>query len=146
EGMKADYDGGLAMLRRLLSLDGENVRLLTALVETCNDWFLDLYHLQNWPALREQVGRHVPFATAMARLVGGQSGAHAARAALSDFYKVRGFVEPDPARKADLYREALELNPGNQNVRNLLAELTQPEQQQQAAEEDEDEDEGDEDE
>src|SRR5439155_20977647 len=75
EGLKADYDGGLAMLRRLLSLDGENLRLLTALVETCNDWFLDLYHLQDRQALREQVERHVPFATQLMRLVGGQTSA-----------------------------------------------------------------------
>lgn len=138
EGLKADYEGGLAMLRRLLSLDGENVRLLTALVEICNDWFLDLYHLQDRRALREQVERHVPFATQLLRLLESQTGAHAARAALSDFYKVRGFVESDPERKAELYREALELNPGNQNVRDLLAELNAP------PEGDEDEEQGDE--
>src|SRR3712207_6973930 len=33
EGMRADYERGLALLRRLLSLDGDNVRLLAAMVE-----------------------------------------------------------------------------------------------------------------
>ncbi len=44
EGMHADYDKGLTFLRRLLSLDRDSVRLLTALVEVCGEYFLDLYH------------------------------------------------------------------------------------------------------
>jgi hypothetical protein len=142
--LKADYEAGLTMLRRLLSLDGENVRLLTALVETCNDWFLDLYHLQDRRALAEQVMRHTPFATQLMRLVGTQSGAHAARAALSDFYKVRGFVETDRARKIELYREALALNPANANVRDLLAELVGPQEKNEAQAEQQEEEAGDE--
>jgi hypothetical protein len=141
EGLKADYEAGLGMLRQLLSLDGENVRLLTALVEACNDWFLDLYHLQDRRALREQVERHAPFSTQLLRLVAAQPAAHAAKAALSDFYKVRGFVETDRERKIELYREALELNPGNQNVRDLLAELSPPEDD---GDEEEDEEQADE--
>jgi hypothetical protein len=126
EGLRADYDRGLAMLRRLLSLDGDNERLLTALVETCNEWFLDLYHLHDAPGLREQLDRYTPFALQLARLVAGQPGHLAARSALSDFFKVRGFMEIDRARKVALYREALGFNPGNSNVRDLLAEMGEP--------------------
>ena len=45
EGWHADYEKGLSHLRRLLSLDRDNVRLLTAVVEVCGDWFLDLYNI-----------------------------------------------------------------------------------------------------
>jgi len=57
EGWHADYDKGLGYLRRLLSLDRENVRLLTALVEICDEWFLDLYHTHASRALAEQAER-----------------------------------------------------------------------------------------
>ncbi len=111
---------------RLSSLDSDNVRLLTALVETCNEWFLDLYHLHDAPALREQVERFTPFAVQLAQRVEEQGEQPAARSALADFWKFRGFIEIDRARKAALYREALRFNPGNSNVRELLTELGEP--------------------
>ena len=67
--MHADHDKGLTYLRRLLSLDRDNVRLLTALVEVCGEYFLDLYHTGSPPALIEQVERFMPFALQLARLV-----------------------------------------------------------------------------
>ena len=39
-------------MRLLLSLDRDNGRLLTALVEICGDWFLDLYDTENVERLR----------------------------------------------------------------------------------------------
>ncbi len=123
EGSKADFDKGLSYLRRLLSLDRENVRLLTALVEICGEWFLDLYHAHAGRVLLEQVERFTPFATQLSRLVEDRPADVAARAVLSDFYKFRGFVQRDKEQKLAMYREALHLNPGNNNVRDLLAEL-----------------------
>jgi hypothetical protein len=126
EGWRSDYDKGLAGLRRLLSLDRDNLRLLTALVEVCTEWFLDLYHLGDTPGLREQVDRYTPFALQLARLVEDRPADLAARAALADFWKFRGFLSRDPGQKAALYREALRFNPANDNVRTLLAELERP--------------------
>jgi hypothetical protein len=127
EGWRADYEQGLARLRRLLSLDRDNRRLLTALVEVCGDWFLDLYDTQDFSRLRTEVERYTPLALQLARAAGKADeswpGELAARAALSEFFKFRGFVADDWDRKRALYREALELNPANDNVRNLLAEL-----------------------
>jgi tetratricopeptide (TPR) repeat protein len=123
EGWQADYEKGLGYLRRLLSLDRDNLRLLTALVEICGEWFLDLYRTGAGRALAEQVARFTPFALQLARLVEDRSADVAARAVLSDFYKFRGFVQTDRDQKLTLYREALRLNPGNNNVRELLAEL-----------------------
>jgi hypothetical protein len=126
EGWRADYEKGLGYLRRLLSLDRDNLRLLTALVEVCGEWFLDLYNAEDGPRLRELVERFTPFALQLARLVEGRPGDVAARSVLADFYKFRGFVAADHARKAALYREALRFNPTNNNVRDLLAELESP--------------------
>jgi len=126
EGWRADYEKGLGYLRRLLSLDRDNLRLLTALVEVCGEWFLDLYNTEDGPRLREQVERFTPFALQLARLVEGRPGDVAARAAVADFYKFRGFVAGDHARKVALYREALRFNPSNGNVRDLLADLGEP--------------------
>jgi hypothetical protein len=126
EGWRADYEKGLGYLRRLLSLDRDNVRLLSALVEVCTEWFLDLYNTEDAPRLREQVERFTPFALQLARLAEGRPGDLAARAALADYYKFRGFVHTDRARKVALYREALRFNPANDNVRNLLADLEEP--------------------
>jgi tetratricopeptide (TPR) repeat protein len=123
EGWHADYEKGLAALRRFLSLDRDNPRLLTALVEVCDEWFLDLYNATGRAGLAAQVERFTPFALQLARLVEGRPGHLAARAALSDFYKFRGFLTSDRTRKEALYREALAFNPANQNVRDLLAEL-----------------------
>jgi hypothetical protein len=126
EGWRADYEKGLAHLRRLLSLDRDNVRLLTALVEVCDEWFLDLYNAGAAPALREQVGRYTPFALQLARLVGERPGELSARVALADFYKFRGFLAAEASAKVALYREALRFNPANDNVRDLLAGLGAP--------------------
>jgi hypothetical protein len=123
EGWQADYEKGLRYLRRLLSLDRENVRLLTALVEICSEWFLDLYRTQAMRAMAEQVERFTPFALQLLRLVEERPGDVAARAVLSEFYKFRGFVQRSKEEKVALYREALRLNPGNNNVRDLLAEI-----------------------
>jgi hypothetical protein len=123
EGFRADYESGLTGLRRLLSLDRDNPRLLTALLETCGDWFFDLYNAGSRAALAEQVERFTPFALQLARLVEGRPGDLAARAALAAFTKFRGFVAADAGRRAELYREALRFNPADENVRELLAEL-----------------------
>jgi hypothetical protein len=123
EGFHADYEKGLTYLRRLLSLDRENVRLLTALVEVCDEWFLDIYHAGTPAQMAEQVERATPFALQLARLVEGRPGDLAALAALADFYKFRGLMADDLTQKVALYREALRFNPANENVRNLLAEL-----------------------
>jgi hypothetical protein len=124
EGWRADYERGLAYLRRLLSLDRDSVRLLTVVVEVCDDWFYDLYAIGDGARLVAEVDRYSPFALQLARLVESGSGVGvAARAALSDFWKIRGFLTNDRARKVALYREALRFNPGNQNVRDLLAEM-----------------------
>jgi hypothetical protein len=128
EGWRADYEKGLGYLRRLLSLDRENARLLAALVEICNDWFLDLYHLNDAAGLRGRVERFTPFALQLARRIDERPGDLSARAALADFWKFRGFVAADRAHKAALYREALRFNPANTNVRDLLAELEAPPQ------------------
>ena len=128
EGCRADYEKGLGYLRRLLSLDRDNSRLLAALVEICNDWFLDLYHQSDPPRLRAQVERFTPFALQLARGIDERPGDLSARAALADFWKFRGFLAADRQQKADLYREALRFNPANSNVRDLLAELEPPSQ------------------
>ena len=130
EGWRADYEQGLTRLRRLLSLDRSNLRLLTALVEICGDWFLDLYDTQDAARMRSEVERYTPFALQLARGCAaaaaaeqGWPGELAARAVLSEFFKFRGFIADDWERKRALYREALELNPANDNVRKLLADL-----------------------
>jgi hypothetical protein len=130
EGWRADYEAGLARLRRLLSLDRDNPVLLTALLEICGDWFLDLYNTQEVEQMRAEADRYGPFAAQLAR-VGlkpgeGWSGELAARAALAEFYKFRGYLAESPDRKIALYREALAFNPANDNVRRLLAELEGP--------------------
>ncbi len=127
EGLHADYEKGLAALRRHLSLDHDNVRLLTALVEICTDWFLDLYNAPDVGDLAEVVGRFTPLAQQLARLSEGRPGDLPARAVLADFWKFRGFVTHDRARKRALYEEALQFNPGNSNVRELLASLEKEE-------------------
>src|SRR5881392_2918638 len=91
EGWRANYEEGLARLRRLLSLDRDNRRLLTALVDVCDDWFVDLYDLREGPRLREEVERFTPLALQLARsgakLDENWSGGLAARAALAEFFK-----------------------------------------------------------
>jgi hypothetical protein len=126
EGCETDYERGLGHLRRLLSLDSENVRLLTAFVEICNEWFLDLYRLQAGTMLSDQVHRFVPFAAKLSRLVEHRPAELSARAAVSDFNKFRGFIQRDPEKKAAFYREALRWNPGNDNARDLLGQLELP--------------------
>jgi hypothetical protein len=122
-GLRADYEKGLAALRRHLSLDHDNVRLLTALVEICGDWFLDLYHAPDQGDLSALVDRFTPLAEQLARQIEDRPGDLAARAVLADFWKFRGFVTSDRARKRAFYEEALQWNPGNNNVRELLAGL-----------------------
>lgn len=129
EGMRSDYEKGLTALRRLLSLDRESVRLLTALVEVCGEYFLDLYHAGSPPTLTEQVERFTPFALQLVRLIEDQPGALAARAALAEFYKFRGFISRDREQKQHHYREALRFDPANQNVRQLLDDMAAPDEE-----------------
>jgi hypothetical protein len=123
EGLRCDYTRGLMLLRRLLSIDRDNLRLLTALVEVSTEWFLDLHHLGDAAGLREQVDRYTPFALQLARLVADRPGDLAARAAVAEYWKFRGFISRDPDERVALYREALRFNPANSNVRDLLAQL-----------------------
>jgi hypothetical protein len=123
EGWHADYEKGLSYLCRLLRLDRDNRRLLTALVEVCVDWFLDLYNTGDPPRLRAEVERYTPFALHLARLLEDRPGESFAAPALAEFYKFRGFVSPDREEKVARYREALALDPSNGNVRQLLAGL-----------------------
>src|SRR5205823_11677424 len=127
EGWRADYEQGLTRLRRLLSLDRDNRRLLTALIEICADWFLDLYDLRDAAKLKDEVDRYTPFSQQLAKTLGKTGDTWpeemTARTALSEFFKYRAFVTDDMARKRELYREALAFNPANENVRNLLGGL-----------------------
>jgi tetratricopeptide (TPR) repeat protein len=122
-GWRADYEKGLAYLRRCLSLDPDNLRLLTVLVDVCTEWFLDCYNNEAVRQLWRQVGRFTPFALKLARLVRQRPGELAARMALSEFNKYRGFIAAEREQKVALYREALHLNPANENARELLASL-----------------------
>lgn len=126
EGWRADHDKGLAGLARLLSLDKGNVRLLTALVETCNDYFHDCYVNEDTRRLWEGVERYTPFALQLALLADRRRADLTARAALGEFYKFRGFVAPERERKVALFREALGFDPRNANVRELLEEAEKP--------------------
>ncbi len=127
EGWRSDYESGLARLKRLMSLDRDNRRLLTALIEICADWFLDLYDLRDGTRLKEEVDRFTPFSLQLARSLGKTSDTWpeemTARTALSEFIKFRAFVTEDPDHKRELYHEALSINPANENVRNLLGKL-----------------------
>jgi hypothetical protein len=123
EGWRADYEKGLGALRRLLSLDRDNLRLLAALVEICVDWFVDCYNNEDGPQLCQQVDRYTPFALKLARLLADRPAELTARAALAEFYKFRGFIALDRSDKRALYLEALRFNPANDNVRELLADL-----------------------
>jgi len=127
EGWRCDYEQGLQRLRRLLSLDRDNPQLLTAVVEICADWFGDLYDVPDQARLKQEVDRFTPFALQLSRAA-TREGRNAAeelktRAALSEFFKFRAFTADDPERKRALYREALALNPANDNVRDLLGGL-----------------------
>lgn len=126
EGWRADYDKGLAGLVRFLSLDKGNVRLLTALVETCNDYFHDCYVNEDARRLWEGVERYTPFALNLALLADKRQADLTARAALGEFYKYRGFVAPQSERKLALFREALAFDPRNENVRELLEQAENP--------------------
>jgi len=126
EGWRADYEKGLTGLARLLSLDKGNVRLLTALVETCNDYFHDCYVNEDARRLWEGVERYTPFALQLALLSDKRQADLTARAALAEFYKFRGFVAPQRERKLALFREALGFDPRNENVRELLEQAADP--------------------
>ena len=121
EGWRADYERGLASLERLLAIDPDDVRLLTAHAEMGADWFLDLYNLHD-RRLFDEVERRVPFAECLAERI-GEGGGLAARSALSEFWKFRGFCAGDRREKLALYRQALAFHPANDNVRNLIADL-----------------------
>lgn len=125
DGWRAQYERGLERLRRLLSLDRDNLQLLTAVLEVCNDWFLDLYDVRDWERLHREVERHAPLAMQGIRRCAPTLHIEdlALRSALAEFTKFRAFVTSDLERKQSLYREALELNPANENVRELLSGL-----------------------
>ena len=130
EGWRADYDKGLTGLVRFLGLDRGNVRLLTALVEMCNDYFHDCYVNEDARRLWEGVERYTPFALQLAVLADRREADLSARAALAEFYKFRGFVAPERERKRTLFREALAFDPRNENVRELLEQAENPKEAQ----------------
>jgi tetratricopeptide (TPR) repeat protein len=122
-GCDADYEMGLTWLTRLLSLDRDNLRLLTELVSICVAWFSESYESGDMGTIVGGVERFTPFALHLARLVEQSDGAElTARAALAEFSKFRGFVAPEPERKAALYREAFRWHPTSERARRLLAE------------------------
>jgi hypothetical protein len=121
-GFDSDYEAGVTCLTRLLSLDRDNLRLLTELVVICTEWFQECYANSEAVQLAQLVDRFSSFALQLARLVDRSGGAElTGRAALAEFTKFRGFVAVDPDRKAALYREALRYQPSNENVKRLSA-------------------------
>jgi hypothetical protein len=118
EGWSGNHEKGLEPLRKLLSLDRDNPRLLTALIEMCLDWLMDCYNNQDFAGLYRQVERFTPIALKLARVASEAD--LASRGALSDFTKFRAFVATERAAQVALYREALRFNPANDNVRHLL--------------------------
>lgn len=122
-GWKADYERGLNLLRRMLSLDRDNVRLLTAIAEICAEWSLDFYNTEDRSGMGEQVARHLPLMNHLGRLIEGKPGELAARAALAEFLKFKGFSEPGREKRVEAYREALKWDPANANVRDLLRDM-----------------------
>jgi hypothetical protein len=102
------------------------VRLLTALLEMCNDYFHDCYVNEDSRRLWEGVERYTPFALQLAVLADRREADLTARAALAEFYKFRGFVAPERERKRSLFREALAFDPRNGNVRELLEQVDDP--------------------
>lgn len=125
-GWRADHEKGIALLARWASLAPDDVRVLTALVEACNDWFLDCYNNEDVRRLVEGVERFTPVALRLARKVADRPGELTARAALAEFTKVRGFIAPERDQKMALFREALAFDPSNENVQQLLAEVEGP--------------------
>ena len=122
EGFRSNYERGLSLLNQALALDRDNLRLLTAYAETCVDWFFDLYQLHDARLFRE-VDRLLEPAERLAEIVRDDESQLSARSTLAEFWKFRGFAAGEQETKAALYREALRLNPGNDNVRDLLARL-----------------------
>src|SRR5262249_24635134 len=120
EGWRSDYVHGTALLERLLSLEGDDVRLLCTLLEVCVDWFVDLYNANDSRLFRE-LDRKVPYAVRLARLVSAGPAEQPARMVLSQFSMFRGLLTGDPTWKRAFYQTALEFNPGNSNARELLA-------------------------
>jgi len=117
-GYDADYEAGLNCLARLLSLDGENKRLLTEVVSICTEWFHESYGIGDLQALARGVDRFTPFALHLGRRIGQNDAAElTARAVLAEFTKYRGFVCDDPARKAELYQEAQRWHPARGRLR-----------------------------
>jgi tetratricopeptide (TPR) repeat protein len=122
-GWRADHEKGLSALRRLLSLDPENLRLLTTLIDRCGDYFFDCYNNEAWDKLGDGLNSCTPLALKLVRMIESRPADVAARAALAEFYKFRGLAALDRAGKIALWREALHFNPGNHNVRELLAQV-----------------------
>jgi hypothetical protein len=111
-GYDADYETGLNWLTRLLSLDRDNMRLLTELVSICTEWFQECYGTGALKKLAEGVDRFTPFALHLGRLIERSDGAElTARSVLAEFTKYRGYMTDDPERKAELYREAQHWHP-----------------------------------
>ena len=126
-GWDNDYEAGLACLTRLLSLDRDDVRLLTELVVIGTEWLQECYANSDAGQLALLVNRVTPFGMRLTRFVDQSDGAElTARAALAEFTKFRGFVATDPARKAELYREALRHRPGSDDTRKLQEESQIP--------------------
>jgi hypothetical protein len=122
-GWRSAYERGLAILRRLLSLARDNVRLLTAIITACVEWLTDLYNLGDYPAVREQASRHLPLASQLGRLVEGGAGNLASRTALADYARLRGMAASSPEERARLFREGLKWDPANEGLKDHLSEM-----------------------
>jgi len=130
-GWDNDYEAGLTCLTRLLSLERDNLRLLTELIVIGAEWLQECYANSNSEELARLVDRFTPFGLQLARLVDRGEGAElTTRAALAEFTKFRGFVAGDPARKAELYLEALRYDPSCDEIRQLPAETESTEERQ----------------
>jgi hypothetical protein len=117
-GWDSDYEAGLTCLTRLLSLERDNLRLLTELIVIGTEWLQECYANADSGQLARLVDRFTPFGLQLARLLDrGDRIELTARAALAEFTNYRSFVAADPARKAELYREALRYHPTSDDAR-----------------------------
>ncbi|MFC9974785.1 hypothetical protein ACFVH6_28170 [Spirillospora sp. NPDC127200] len=122
QGIRADYEAGIAVLAPLVRLGVPSRPVLEAGLGWHNDWCYCLYSLKDFDVLRQVLESGAGFAAKLSALGVPGEGHRRENQALSVHHMFRGVVAPTDAEAVTVLEEAVRWNPVNHNAIDLLVQ------------------------
>ncbi len=125
KGIRKNYQEGISSLENFISCDVPVLRVLRSCLNWYNEWCFDLYQREEMDEMKRANSGAEGIAQRMIPLCTKGRGHTLENQAISQYYLVKGFTEPNHDTATEYYQEAIAWNPGNKNAEDLLGGVIQ---------------------